>query len=146
MAKKKSTRTRTSAAASDPAESDNDAPKFVFEESVEKIETVVDQLESGDLDLGESLKQYEQAVKELKRCHDYLNRAEQQVRLLAGIDADGQPITTDFDDASGDDLLQKQSARGSRRGAKKRTAGGDGPSDDDVSADSDDDGGAGHLF
>lgn len=64
-----------------------------FEESLESIEEIVGRLESGELDLTESLKQYELGVKQLRHCHQILAEAEQKVTMLSGVDADGNPIT-----------------------------------------------------
>lgn len=107
--------------------------EFVFEDAMEEIEEIVVALENGKLPLAESLDRYERAVGQLKRCHTYLDRAERQVRVLAGVDEDGQPITgpldQDDDDAGDADLIRKQSSRSRRRGAGKRS---DQDGDDDA--------------
>lgn len=69
-----------------------------FESSLAEVEQIVSQLESGQLNLTDSLKQYELGIKRLKRCHQLLESAEQRVSQLAGFDADGNPITEAMSD------------------------------------------------
>lgn len=68
-------------------------PEPDFESALAEVEQIVAALESGQLGLSESLEQYEQGIKRLKRCHALLAAAEQRVSLLAGFDADGNPLT-----------------------------------------------------
>lgn len=68
-----------------------------FERILEKIEAIVLRLEDGQIGLSESLSQYEQAVQYLKHCYQALEAAERKIELLAGVDADGNPITRPFD-------------------------------------------------
>jgi len=69
-----------------------------FEASLAEVEQIVSQLESGQLNLTDSLKQYELGIKRLKQCHQLLEAAEQRVSQLAGFDADGNPITEPLSD------------------------------------------------
>jgi len=71
-----------------------------FESALSEVEEIVAALESGELGLSESLDRYEQGIKSLKRCHALLEAAEQRVSLLAGFDADGNPITEPFDETT----------------------------------------------
>jgi exodeoxyribonuclease VII small subunit len=64
-----------------------------FEQAIDKVRKIVTTLESGEATLGQSLECYEQGIAELKRCHAILDAAEQKVSVLAGFDADGQPVT-----------------------------------------------------
>jgi exodeoxyribonuclease VII small subunit len=86
-----------------------------FEESLEELEKIVAELESGKLGLSEALARYEQGVKHLKACQQLLERAERKIELLSGVDADGNPITQPFDEAEIDTLEAKAAARGQRR-------------------------------
>jgi exodeoxyribonuclease VII small subunit len=88
-----------------------------FEESLEELEKIVAELESGKLGLSEALARYEQGVQHLKGCQQLLERAERKIELLSGIDADGNPITQPFDDLDIDSLEAKAAARGQRRTA-----------------------------
>jgi exodeoxyribonuclease VII small subunit len=86
-----------------------------FEESLEELEKIVAELESGKLGLSDALARYEQGVMHLKACQQLLERAERKIELLSGIDADGNPITRPFDESDIDTLEAKASARGRRR-------------------------------
>lgn len=86
-----------------------------FEESLEELEKIVAELESGKLGLSDALARYEQGVKHLKGCQQLLERAERKVELLSGVNADGNPITQPFDEGDVDSLEAKAAARGQRR-------------------------------
>jgi exodeoxyribonuclease VII small subunit len=86
-----------------------------FEQSLEELEKIVAELESGKLGLSEALARYEQGVKHLKGCQELLEQAERRIELLSGFDADGNPITEPFDEAEMDSLEAKAAARGQRR-------------------------------
>ena len=53
-----------------------------FEQALSDLETVVDQLENGDLSLEDSLKQFEQGVQLVRSCQTALQKAEQKVEIL----------------------------------------------------------------
>jgi exodeoxyribonuclease VII small subunit len=67
-----------------------------FEKKLKRLEEIVDQMEDGELALDKSLSLFEEGVKLSKDCHVHLNEAEQKVRILMGVDENGQPITKDF--------------------------------------------------
>jgi len=68
-----------------------------FEEALGQLERIVQTLERGDSDLSAALGHYERSVRLLTHCQGLLERAEQSVALLAGVDALGNPITAPFD-------------------------------------------------
>jgi exodeoxyribonuclease VII small subunit len=86
-----------------------------FEESLEALERIVSDLESGKLGLAEALARYEEGVKHLKSCQQFLERAERRIELLSGIDAEGNPITEKFDDVEVESLDEKSTLRSARR-------------------------------
>ena len=53
-----------------------------FEESLKKLESIVDQLEKGDLPLEESLKLFEEGVGLSAACKKELDEAEGKVQML----------------------------------------------------------------
>jgi len=53
-----------------------------FEESLKKLETIVDQLEQGDLALEDSLKLFEEGVSLSATCKQELEAAEGKVQIL----------------------------------------------------------------
>ncbi len=89
-----------------------------FERSLAELETIVRQLEDGEVGLAEALGRYEQGVKLLKQCYQWLERAERKIELLTGVDSQGNPITQPFDDTASADLEQKAQARSKRRTAR----------------------------
>jgi len=86
-----------------------------FEESLEALEKIVAELESGKLGLSDALARYEQGVKHLRGCQELLERAERKIELLSGVDADGNPITEPFEEAQIDSLEEKAASRSQRR-------------------------------
>lgn len=108
MAKKKKMKRKSNAA----------NQQLGFEESLAELETIVGELESGELGLEQALGRYEQGIGHMKQCHAQLDRATRKIELLSGVDAAGNPITQPFDDEETDDLDQKKGAR-----AKRRTSG-----------------------
>lgn len=90
-----------------------------FESALDEIEVIVMNLERGELDLGESLAQYQKGIETLKECHQLLSDAERRITLLSGFDADGNAITTSFEESEMT-LDEKQSKRGSRRTAERK--------------------------
>lgn len=53
-----------------------------FESALEELELVVEQLESGDLPLDDSLAAFEKGVGLVKFCNDKLSEVEKKVELL----------------------------------------------------------------
>ncbi|MEQ8849791.1 exodeoxyribonuclease VII small subunit [Botrimarina sp.] len=105
MAKKKATPPSTEAPADEP-----------FEESLAKLEEIVESLEGGELGLADALARYEEGVRRLRRCHEQLEAAERRIELLSGIDADGNPVTEPFDDSATADA---PATRAEKRTAKR---------------------------
>jgi exodeoxyribonuclease VII small subunit len=86
-----------------------------FEESLQELEKIVAELESGKLGLSDALARYEDGVKHLKGCQQLLELAERKVELLSGIDAEGNAITAPVDEGDAESLEGKAAARGTRR-------------------------------
>lgn len=91
-----------------------------FEESLAELESIVTDLEGGDLGLEEALARYEQAIGHLKHCHGQLSRVSRRIELLSGVDSAGNPIVAPFDDEQSETLEEKQAARGRRRAPSSR--------------------------
>ena len=66
--------------------------------SLQALESVVEQLESGDLSLEEALKQFERGVKLTRKCQTTLKKAEQKVEILLKKTADAEPEPFDTPD------------------------------------------------
>lgn len=91
-----------------------ESESLTFEQALARLDQTVAQLEDGQLGLDESLAQYEQGIKYLKQCYRQLDRAEQKIELLAGVDENGELRGEPFNEAEMS-LEQKQAARGRRR-------------------------------
>ncbi len=86
-----------------------------FEQSLEELEEAVAALESGELGLDESLEQYKRGVERLQHCHEQLQQAEQQIALLCGVDADGNPLTEPLDATAASASEDQKPSRAGRR-------------------------------
>ena len=53
-----------------------------FEDALQRLELIVDQLEAGNLALEDSLKVFEEGVGLARRCARYLDDAETRIELL----------------------------------------------------------------
>jgi len=70
-----------------------------FESSLEELETIVRELEQGDLTLEKSLELFEQGVKLSRECQERLNQAERRIEILIR-DNQGRPSVRPFDPES----------------------------------------------
>ena len=96
----------------------NDLP--CFEDALAELETIVHQLEEGELGLAEALDRYEQGVKHLKHCYALLQDAERKIELLTGVTDGGAPLTQPFAE-SGETLGESAGRKRSRRGKSPPT-------------------------
>ena len=62
------------------------AKKFDFNKGLIELEEIVNKMESGDLELEESLKLFEQGVELTRQCQTALNEAEQRISVLSSDD------------------------------------------------------------
>ncbi len=69
-----------------------------FEASLEKLESIVEVMESGEMPLEEIIEQYEAGMKHLATCDSKLAEAEKRIRQLT-VGADGRPEETDLESA-----------------------------------------------
>ena len=53
-----------------------------FEETLKKLEAIVDQLESGDVDLEKSVQLYEEGMRLKKICEEKLKNVEMQIKKI----------------------------------------------------------------
>lgn len=70
-----------------------------FEEQVERVEKIVEELETGELGLDQAVAKYEEGVKALRECQKVLAQAEKRIEVLTRLDEDGRPVTEPFDRA-----------------------------------------------
>ena len=67
-----------------------------LEKSLEQLETLVKELESGDLPLEKAMQKFEQGVKLTRNCQAALKDAEQRVEILMK-SAGGESVLQEFD-------------------------------------------------
>ena len=68
-----------------------------FEQALKKLETIVENLENGELSLEEALKAYEEGVRLADTCTKRLTEAEKRVEVLMKLDS-GKFKTMPFED------------------------------------------------
>ena len=73
----------------------NESLNQTFETALEQLEQIVEQLESGELSLEDSLAAFETGVGLVKHCNQKLNEVEKKLELLVR-DKDGKLQLKDF--------------------------------------------------
>lgn len=68
-----------------------------FEKKLGRLEEIVQKMEKGELPLEESLKLFEEGVKLSRECQTRLSEAENKVKVLMSLDADGKATTKPFE-------------------------------------------------
>lgn len=58
------------------------AKTWDYEASVQQVEAIITDLETGELPLADIFEQFEKAVTELKKCDSFLQEKQQQAQLL----------------------------------------------------------------
>ncbi len=59
---------------------ENNNPKF--EEKVKELEQIINELETGDIDLEESVNKYTRAMQLVKECDEQLNKIEEKITKI----------------------------------------------------------------
>jgi len=83
------------------------APELNFEKAMDRLEAIVEQMETGKLPLEDLIVRYEEGMNLVKVCQERLSKAEQKIEIIARNNA-GKPIVKDFEPAaesSNDDKL-----------------------------------------
>jgi exodeoxyribonuclease VII small subunit len=70
-----------------------------FEASLEALEQIVHQLESGDLPLEKSLELFEQGIRLSRECQERLSQAERRIEVLLR-DNQGRPVVAAYNEAN----------------------------------------------
>ncbi len=65
-----------------------------FEEALERLETIVEELETGSLSLEQSLARYEEGMRLSRRLTTTLDQAEKRIELLVEGEGEGDGPTT----------------------------------------------------
>jgi len=78
------------------------AKKKTFEDAMTQLEKIVQELESGDLELEKALKKFEEGVQLSKFCFDKLEETEKKITLLTSDEA-GNTRETNFESNAPED-------------------------------------------
>ncbi len=66
-----------------------------FEESMKKLESIVNELENGNLNLDESVEKFEEGMKIAKQCNTILEDSEKKITIL--LEEDGELKEENFE-------------------------------------------------
>jgi exodeoxyribonuclease VII small subunit len=75
------------------------AAELNFEKAMDRLESIVEQMESGKLALEDLIVRYEEGMNLVKICQDRLTKAEQKIEIIARNNA-GKPIVKNFEPAA----------------------------------------------
>jgi exodeoxyribonuclease VII small subunit len=75
------------------------AAELNFEKAMDRLESIVEQMESGKLALEDLIVCYEEGMNLVKICQDRLTKAEQKIEIIARNNA-GKPIVKNFEPAA----------------------------------------------
>jgi len=70
-----------------------------FESAMDRLEAIVEQMETGKLPLEDLIVRYEEGMNLVKICQERLASAEQKIEIIARSSA-GKPIVKDFEPAA----------------------------------------------
>jgi exodeoxyribonuclease VII small subunit len=93
-----------------------------FEEALGELQQIVSQLEDGSLGLEESMQRFEKGMSLLRHCYCVLEKADQKIEILTGFDAQGNPITAEFDGSATHDPNHHAAGRRPRRRAEEEVS------------------------
>src|ERR1700732_3308321 len=71
-------------------------PDLNFETAMDRLEKIVEQMESGKLPLEDLIVRYEEGMNLVKVCQERLASAEQKIEIIARNSA-GKPVVKDFE-------------------------------------------------
>ena len=75
------------------------APEANFEQAMQRLEEIVEQMESGELPLEDLIVRYEEGMKLVKVCQERLASAEQRIEIITRNNA-GKALVEDFEPAA----------------------------------------------
>lgn len=76
---------------------DDDLKKLTFEKAMAELETIVKELETGQIKLDDAVEAYEKATRLKKFCEEKLKNAELKIEKIEQ-DKNDRPIVTSFDE------------------------------------------------
>ena len=85
-----------------------------FESAMDRLESIVEQMESGKLPLEELIVRYEEGMKLVKVCQERLASAEQRIEIITRNNA-GKPVVKDFEPAAEKEAAAKVEEKGANK-------------------------------
>ena len=79
-----------------PTSAKKPEPELNFEAAMDRLEAIVDQMESGKMMLEELIVRYEEGMKLVKTCQERLASAEQRIEIITRNHA-GKPVVQNFE-------------------------------------------------
>jgi len=89
-------------------------PQLNFEGAMDRLEEIVDQMESGKMMLEELIVRYEEGMKLVKVCQDRLASAEQRIELITR-NQTGKPVVKEFEAAPEKEVSAKSEEKGANK-------------------------------
>ncbi len=86
-------------------------PQLNFEGAMDRLEEIVEQMESGKMMLEELIVRYEEGMKLVKVCQERLASAEQRIEIITRNNA-GKPVVKDFEPAAEKELPARPEEKG----------------------------------
>jgi exodeoxyribonuclease VII small subunit len=91
-----------------------------FEKAMERLESIVEQMESGKLALEDLIVRYEEGMNLVKICQERLASAEQKIEIIARNGA-GKPVVKNFEPAAAEANIDENSvAKGEKQNDEVR--------------------------
>ena len=89
-------------------------PQLHFEGAMDRLEEIVEQMESGKMMLEELIVRYEEGMKLVKVCQERLASAEQRIEIITRNNA-GKPVVKDFEPATEKEAAVKVEEKGANK-------------------------------
>ncbi|SET60977.1 exodeoxyribonuclease VII small subunit [Salinibacillus kushneri] len=77
--------------------SEDNKKDISFEDAVEKLETIVEKLEEGDVPLEKAIEYYQEGMKLSKFCNDKLTKVEKQMEQILNEQGEFEPFSIQED-------------------------------------------------
>jgi exodeoxyribonuclease VII small subunit len=89
-------------------------PQLNFEGAMDRLEEIVEQMESGKMMLEELIVRYEEGMKLVKICQERLASAEQRIEIITRNNA-GKPVVKNFEPAAEKEAAPRPEEKGANK-------------------------------
>lgn len=94
-------------------------PSLNFEGAMDRLEEIVEQMESGKMMLEELIVRYEEGMKLVKVCQERLSSAEQRIEIITRNHA-GKPVVKEFEPAAEKEVSSNLDEKGANKNDEVR--------------------------